>query len=80
MNATLQILLDMKQKAEVMLDVISKLEKKNKSNKLSRQAKKVLTKFINCHITSSAIHKRYHEVIMLMERYALLNKEGNNEV
>lgn len=80
MDAQLQILLDMKQKAEVMLDIIEKLEKKQKSNKLSKEAKKVISKFLRCNITSPAIFKRYHEVMLLMERYAMLNKEGKDEV
>lgn len=75
MNPQIEILMDMKHKAETMLDIIQKLEKKQKSNKLSREAKKVLNKFLSCHITSPAIYKRYHEVMLLMERYALLNKE-----
>lgn len=68
-EATKEILLDMKNRAEALLMLIEKLEKSQGSNKKSREAKKVVSKFIRCHITSPAIYKRYHEVLQLMEKF-----------
>ena len=69
LNVPMEIILDMKKRAETLLKLITNLEKVSKANKKSREAKKVVTKFLNCHVTSPAIMKRYHEVIQLMERF-----------
>ena len=68
-NVSKEILMDMKKRGETLLDLIKKLEKISGSNKKSKEAKKVVEKFLNCHITSPAILKRYHEVLQLMERF-----------
>ena len=69
LQISMDILLDMKRRAGTLLTLIEKLEKLNGSNKKSREAKRVVTKFVNCHLSSPAILKRYHEVLQLMERF-----------
>lgn len=68
-NVTKDILMDMKRRGQALLSLIEDLEKVNGSNKKSKEAKKVVSKFLRCHITSPAILKRYHEVLQLMERF-----------
>lgn len=68
-KVSIEILKDMKVRAHALLTLIEKLEKLQGSNKKSREAKKVVNKFICCHLTSPAIYKRYHEVMLLMERF-----------
>lgn len=73
-DTRLKILLDCKKKVETVIKFIEDLEKVQGSNKQSKQAKKTMQKFLNCHITNPAIYKRYQEVMILMERYANGNK------
>lgn len=77
-DAQKKVILDAKDKVTEVIQFIKKLEKINKSNKKSRKAIKTMQKFLNCHITSTAIYKRYQEVMILLEEYAAIGaKEGN---
>ena len=69
-QAQKQVILDAKQKVQIVIVFIKQLEKINGSNKQSRQAIKTMEKFLNCHITNPAIYKRYQEITLLMEKYA----------
>lgn len=73
-DAQKKIILDAKQKVNSVISFIEQLEKSQGSNKQSKLAKKVMNKFLTCHITNPAIFKRYQEVMILMERYANGNK------
>ena len=73
-DAQLQVIVDCKHKVESVIKFIEQLEKIQGSNKQSRNAKKTMQKFLNCHITNPAIYKRYQEVMILMEKYANGNK------
>lgn len=69
-RARLEILKDLKKKADNILNFIKQMEKLRGSTKESKQAKKTMEKFIKCNITNPAIYKRYQEVMILMEKYA----------
>ena len=68
-EARLTILKDAKRKVEQVIKFIEDLEKIQGSNKQSKQAKKTMRKFLNCHITNPAIYKRYQEVMILLEKF-----------
>ena len=64
------IIIEAKHKVQHIVDCLKALQKKNGKNKKAIKAIKVMEKFLNCHIKSGAIMKRYFEVTKLMEEYA----------
>ena len=65
-----QVIMDLKNRVQNVVKFLEELQKKKGSNKLSRNAIKIMKKFLSCHITNPAIYKRYQEVMILMEKYA----------
>ena len=64
------LIIEAKRKVEHIVNCLKALQKKNGKNKKAIKAIKVMEKFLNCHIKSEAIMKRYFEVTKLMEEYA----------
>ena len=64
------VIIEAKHKVEHIVNCLKALEKLHGKTKKSTKAIKVMEKFLNCHIKSDAIMKRYFEVTKLMEEYA----------
>ena len=64
------MIIEAKQKVQHIVNCLKELQKKKGKNKKAIKAIKVMEKFLNCHIKSGAIMKRYFEVTKLMEEYA----------
>lgn len=70
-----QILVDAKTRVQHVITLIKKFEKVEGRTKKSRKAIKIMEDFLKCNITSPAIYTKYQDVVLLLERYANIARQ-----
>ena len=63
-------ILVLKAQVQKVYDHLVKLQKRFKKTKKSKNALKVMEKFLNCHLSCPTILQKYEDVVSLMEEYA----------